>query len=332
MSTNTNQDQEIDLTQVFKKIGGFFDSIAMTIFKGILFVKKNILIFIGLFIVGAGLGYYLDYSTKTYKHDIIVSPNFGSLDYLYNKVNLIKSRIQQKDTLFLKSIGISDPQIISNITISPIIDIYSFVGNKAAVANNAQNSQNFELVKLLSEDGDINKVIKDTLTSRNYGSHKIGISTNGFTTNKNTIDPILKYLNNSEFYEKIRKITVSNTNTQIINNQLVINQIDGLVNQFASSINNSKNDKLVYYNENTQLNDFISSKNTLNNEILDLKTSLITSDKIIVDTSRVINVLNNKGTNGKMKLILPILFIGLFLLFSLLKSFYNNQKAKLALK
>jgi hypothetical protein len=331
MSTNTqnDQDQEIDLTQVFKKISGFFDGIATSIFKGILFIKKNILILISLFIIGAGLGYYLDFSSKTYNHDVIVSPNFGSLDYLYNKVNLIKSRIKQRDTLYLKSIGIADPKIISNITISPIIDIYSFVGNKAAVANNAQNSQNFELVKLLSEDGDINKVIKDTLTSRNYGSHKISITTKGFTTNKNTIDPILKYLNNSEFYEKIRKITVSNTNTQIKNNQQVINQIDGLVNQFASSINNSKNDKLVYYNENTQLNDFIASKNGLNNEILNLKTSLITSDKIIMDTSRVINVLNNKGTNAKMKFYLPLLLILGFILFGFFKSFYKKQAAKL---
>ena len=138
MNTNSNQDQEIDLTQVLKKIGGFFDSIAMAIFKGILFVKKYILIFIVLFIVGAGLGYYLDYSTKTYKHDIIVSPNFGSLDYLYNKVNLIKSRIQQKDTLFLKSIGISDPQIISNITMSPSSD------------NNFTNSKFCEFCALLA--------------------------------------------------------------------------------------------------------------------------------------------------------------------------------------
>ena len=40
---NDPQDQEIDLGMVLKKIGNFFEGVAMAIFKGILFVKKNII-------------------------------------------------------------------------------------------------------------------------------------------------------------------------------------------------------------------------------------------------------------------------------------------------
>ena len=53
MSANTsnNQDQEIDLSLLTKKIAGFFEAISATIFKSILFVKKNIIKFGILFVI-----------------------------------------------------------------------------------------------------------------------------------------------------------------------------------------------------------------------------------------------------------------------------------------
>ena len=333
MSTNTNHEQEeIDLGQLFGKIGNFFSSITASIFKGILFVQKNIILLIALVVVGAGLGYYLDSETKVYNHEVIVSPNFGSVDYLYNKVNLINSRIQQRDTSFLKSIGIAEPKNISKISIKPVIDIYSFVNENRGSANNAQNTQNFELVKLLSEDGDINKVIKDSLTSRNYGHHKILIVTNGFTTNNQTLDPILNYLNESSYYKEFQKTYVDNLKNKMEQDQIVINQIDILLNQFSSSSSNQKNDKLVYYNENTQLNGIIDQKNNLISEIGGIKSQLISLNKIILDKSRIINIKNTKGLNNKMKLVLPIVFIFGFIFLSLFISFYKKQKAKLSNK
>jgi hypothetical protein len=43
---------------------------------------------------------------KVYDHELIVQPNFGSTDYLYSKVELLASKINERDTVFLKSIGI----------------------------------------------------------------------------------------------------------------------------------------------------------------------------------------------------------------------------------
>ncbi len=330
MSTNTNQDQEIDLGQLFGKIGNLFDTIISSIFKGILFVQKNIILLLVLVAVGVGVGYYLDTENKAYNHEIIVSPNFGSVDYLYNKVNLMNSKIRQKDYSFLKSIGISQPKNISKVSIKPIVDIYSFVNENKAAANNAQNSQNFELVKLLSEDGDINKVLSDTLTSRNYNHHRISISTDGTTTNKETIDPILAYLNDSSFHKEYQKSYIDNIHFKIEQNGIIIKQIDGLLNQFSSTSSNQKNDKLVYYNENSQLNGVIEQKNSLINEIGVLKTQLISLDKIVLDKSRVVNIKNTKGLNNKMKLLLPFLLVLGFLFVTFFISFYKNQAAKIS--
>ncbi|WP_395052690.1 hypothetical protein [Flavobacterium sp.] len=329
MSTNDNQDQEIDLGQISKKVGEFFEGISTKIFKGMLFIKKNFILFISLFVIGIFLGFLLDSTIKTFDNQVIVTPNFGTTEYLYSKIDLINSKITQNDTVFLKAIGIKDFKNLKKIKVEPIIDIYSFVNNNTAVASNAQNTQNFELVKLLAEDGDINKVIKDKLTSKNYSEHTICISTSSFTTNKNLIDPILLYLNKNDYYQKIQKMFVENINIKMKEDQIIINQIDVLLNQFtATTAANQKSDKLVYYNENSQLNDILGTKNGLISGIGYQKAQLISIDKIIKDKSRVLNIKNTKGTNNKMKLVLPILLVFGFLFISFFKSFYRKQTAK----
>ncbi len=333
MSANTsnNQDQEIDLSLITKKIGSFFDRINTSIFMSILFFKKNILIILVLFIFGGTLGYFLDKTENVYDHEIIITPNFGSVDYLYSKIDLLESKIKSRDYAFLKSLGIQKPDKISIIEIEPIVDIYSFVGtNSGTSVTNAQNSQNFELVKLLSEDGDIKKVIKDEITSKNYQHHKIKITTDELTSNETLIIPILNYLNQNDYFDKIKKVNMENITSKMKENQNIINQIDLLLNEFSSSKNNKKNDKLVYYNENTQLNDIIQTKDRLISEIDNQKIQLVSSDKVVKDLSKTINIKNTKGINNKMKLIFPVLFVSLFIIYGLFMSFYRKQAAKIS--
>ena len=113
---------------------------------------------------------------------------------LYSKIDLLESKIKEKDTLFLKSIGIDKPKSLILIEIEPVVDIYTFVNN-GYDKSIAQNSANFELVKLLAEDGDIKKIINDKVTSKNYSSHKILIRTKGFVLDSRVIVPILNFLN-----------------------------------------------------------------------------------------------------------------------------------------
>ncbi|MBC8643443.1 hypothetical protein H9W95_03160 [Flavobacterium lindanitolerans] len=85
MSSNspTNPDnQEIDLAQVSKKNKEHVSRLPFLIFKGLLFVKRNIIILAVLLIVGVGLGFYLDRNTTVYNHEVIIKPNFGSTDYI----------------------------------------------------------------------------------------------------------------------------------------------------------------------------------------------------------------------------------------------------------
>lgn len=313
-------DQEIDLSQISKKIGDKVQSFIDWLFSGILFIRKNIVIIGILFVVGAGLGFLLDVKTKTYNHEIIVLPNFGSTDYLYSKIFLIDSKIKEGDTVFLKQIGIKNPKHFQKIEIEPIPDIYRFISG---------SEQNFEMIKLMAEDGDLKKIVDDNLTSKNYPYHMITFTTQDKTSEKATLSPILDYLNKSDYYEKIKNENLNNIQIKIKENDSIIAQINGVMDQFSKTVNSSqKSDKLVYYNDNTQLNEVLKTKEALISEQGNKRLELITSDKIIKENSHILNVKDTKATKGKMKFILPILLIILFVLFTKLIRFYKKQLAK----
>jgi len=317
-----NDNQEIDLSLVSKKIGSIFENLFTQIFKGFLFFKRNILWVGILFVLGAVLGFYLDKTSKSYDNQLIVIPNFGSTDYLYAKIDLINSKIEEGDTVFLKNVlQLKEPRTIKKIEIKPITDVYKFIDNKA---------QNFELIKLMAEDGDIKKIVEESITSKNYPFHSITFVTDKKITNENTVSPLLKYLNDSEYFAKIQKEYLNNIKVKMVENDSIISQINGFLNTFNNTLNGTqKSDKLVYYNENSQLDEVIKTKDNLITEQGNHRLELISLDKIVKENSTALNIRNNKATNGKMKLILPVLFIGLFVLVGLLKSFYQYQMAKL---
>jgi hypothetical protein len=111
-------------------------------------------------------------------------------------------------------------------------------------------------------------------------------------------------------------------------NDSTIAQIDGLMNQFKNRTNSNHSEKLVYFNENTQLNDIILTKETLFREQANLRISLVNLDKIVKETSIILNDKNTKGTNGKMKFIVPFIFLLLFIGLKGLWSFYKKQALK----
>ena len=324
MSTNSqsnNDNQEIDLSQISKKFSGFFEKIAIKIFNGILFVKRNIVVIGILFVTGAVLGYFMDKSEKTYDSQIIVTPNFSTVDYLYSKIDLINSKVNEGDTLFLKNVvGIKDTKKFSGIKIEPITDIYSFIGS---------NPVNFEFIKLLAEDGDLKKIVDDKLTSKNYSFHNISFTTSKLTNEQKTVKPLLDYLNNSDYYKKIQLAYINNIQIKIKENDSIITQINGVLNSFSNATNGAqKSDKLVYYNDNTQLNEVIKTKNELILEQGVHRIELLNLDKIIKESSATINIKNTKGLNGKMKIVIPFLLIFIFFLFGFIRAYYKNQLAK----
>lgn len=317
---NNYEDYEIDLSQISRKIGSFFEWISERIFSGLMFFVKNKIIASILLISGFVFGLYLDMTQKKYEHQIIVTPNFGSNDYLYSKINLLNSKIKENDTIFLVENGFIDVKAIKDIEVKPIIDVYQFT---------AGNPQNFELLKLMGEDGDLNKIMEDEITSKNYPFHQLLIYSSKKVTIDGLINPLLNYLNISDYFLKVQKERINITKVKMNENDSIIKQIDDVLNSFKKNLtNNERSSNLVYFNENTQLNDIIKTKNDLIAEQGSLRLDLIDYEKIIKDISIVTNIQNTKSINGKMKLIMPFVFIILFILSRLFVGFYRKQAAK----
>ncbi len=321
MSTKVPQnttDQEVDLAQISQKLNSFFQRVSTAIFRGIQFFVVNRVLILVLLVIGFGLGFLLDKTQKTYEHEIIVAPNFNSTDYLYAKIDLINSKIKEQDTLFLKNIvGIQEPKNLKKIEIQPIVDVYNFIKNKP---------ENFELIKLMAEDGDVKKILEENMTSKNYMYQSIVLLTKNRSSEEKLIKPLLAYFNSSDYYAKIQKEVYKNVLFKMSQNDSIIKQIDGVLNNFSNSTSGiHKNDKLLYYNENTQLNDIIKTKENLVLEQGAHKVDLIGYDKIIKENTVILNKEPVKNLNN-LKFILPILLIILFCLFSSLRLFYRKQK------
>lgn len=316
MST-TSQEQEIDLSQIGKTISKAFQNVINSCFDLLFFIQKKIIIIAVLFILGVALGSFLDKESH-YEHEIIVIPNFGSNEYLYDKVELISAKLKERDEAFFKTIGISNIQNFSSIQIKPVSGIYNFI-------NSDSQKENFEFIKLMAEDGDLDKIIKDDLTSRNYYLHAITISTTTAFDKKDLIEPILKYLQQTDYFANLQKVYQNNLEDKIAANKLLITQID----QIILSLTQNKIGAGVTVSQNTGLNELITKKDQLIGENQVLAIHRLEYDKVIKDQNISVNQLNTKGVNNKMKLILPFLFVLLYLGGYWFYQTYKKQKQRI---
>jgi len=314
-----HDEDEINVGHLASGLSYLSQRLSSSIYRSIRFFVQHKWILSGLVLSGFALGILIESIKTSYDHYILVQPNFNSTDYLYAKVDEINAKIKAKDTVFLKSIGITKPKEIFKIEVKPVIDVYKFVN---------RSEQNFELIKLMSEDSDIKKIMEDTPTSKNYPYHLIHLSTTTKTNHKLLITPLLAYLNQSEFYKQVQKKYILNQQIKMKANEVLIAQIDGYLNGLAAGMPGTANEKMVFYTEKTQLNDVIQTKDKLVKEQGDLRIEQLSLDKIVKENHTTLNNEASSKLLNALKFILPILFIGLFVFSKNLRRFYANEALK----
>ncbi|RTL13766.1 MAG: hypothetical protein EKK56_03805 [Flavobacteriaceae bacterium] len=315
MSTNS-QDQEIDLRQIGTGIKNFFKGVLNSIFDFIFFVKKKIIIIGILFVVGVVLAFMLD--SKAYNHEISVIPNFGSNEYLYKKIEQIDTKLREKDEIFFQEIGLKNFKRITNIEIEAYPAIYSFVNNK-------DQENNFELIKLMAEDGNIDKIMKDNITSKNYYHHKISIQTDGMLKKEEFITPILNYLNTNIYFETQQKIHQKNLAEKIAINDSLIKQIDNLIILLSSNSSTGT----ISISEKNSIPELVDKKDNLIQEKQNLLITESIFDKIVKEESSILNIRDYKPLLLNNKVLFPLLLILLYFLFFSFKKVYKRQLSRI---
>lgn len=317
MNTNS-QEQEIDLSQIGKSISNGFQNLINKCFDLLFFIQKRIIIIASLLIIGVVAGYFLDKGRK-YEHKISVIPNFGSSDYLYNQIDLLQKKLDEKDEAFFKKIGISDFRDILSFNIEANQVVYSFISDRE------RGVQNLELIKLMAEDGDIDKILKDKLTSRNYYLHTISIVTKGETDENKLVKPILNYLENSDYFLKQKNVNQKNVKEKIVFNESLIKQIDAIL----ENLQTNKGTSSITISEKSSISDLIEKKDQLIRENQYLNSNFIIYDKIIKEESTNLNNWHKSPLFLNLKVLLPLLLVFIYLLSVKFNTIYQQQKKRI---
>lgn len=299
MASNSEQNssQEIDLSYLTKKMSQFFDSIGFAIYKFFKFILKNIIVVSVVIILGIIAGYFLDQKQKdTYKHEIIVVPNFNSSTYLYNKIENIDLK------------GSS----ISSIELAPILNIYEFI---------TEDWNNLEIAKYLSQNNiQIDKYSPNSDVEKLYRYHLMTITTKRFDKGGEIVDSLLNEFNKDPYYVERQKIEIKNNQDLIIGLEDNVAKIDRILEKIGSTTIASGDLNIEMYSE---LNNLISSKRAALLEINKKQILHLEESKVIFPTSKSLNI---KVKTFPKIVLLPLLFFGMFLFVHVLIGFFKKYK------
>jgi len=313
-------DDEVDLGFIFTAIGNFFNRIFKALLSVLIFIGKHKIRLGIIILIGAIIGYLLDLKrNQPFESNFIVSSNYESADYLYNKIETIDRKIKQKDTVFLKTVFGSQYDLVKGVNVEPIVEIYDFIGN---------TESNAKLFELLSEDEDKKEFINAPVNSMNYTYHKVKVIILGEEYHKNTTDAFFSFINSNSYLSNIKDIALQNSNDQILQNNFAINQIDSLINSIIN-YNNSKEESksLVSINENTEFDALFERKKYLLNNNKYLEEVLVNNKTIIgiLDANYAVTY-DRDFFESRRTILIPIVLVTLYLLFFFFRYLNHNLK------
>ncbi|MFV0145072.1 hypothetical protein OBJ95_02495 [Empedobacter falsenii] len=299
--------QEIDLIYLAKKIKQLFLTFCFLIVRFLKFLFKNKIIICLLIVIGAILGYYLDSKVKKeFKTEVVVIPNFESVDLLYAEVENFRTNLKansQKNT-YLKE--------VLYIDINPVENINSVL----------KEPENLEIFKVLSENGqDISKTLSNDQIKKSYKYHLIVIRTSSDKNTQKIIDFLLNTINHKSYYKNRSKIALENQRQSKLQYEKSIDQINKILENLGSG-SLSGVGKDLNINNYDQLSNVIELKNFYTKELSKISMRLIEYQSAIYPIDISFNNRISQKLYQKNLIILPVIFITLFILFSYLKYFY----------
>ena len=318
-----NSSDEIDLGQLFQLIGKGFNAIFRFFLRIFLYLKKNILILIGLMVLGFGVGYALSkIVSKKLKTEVIVKPQFESKNYLYDAIAEIQANIEAKDTLFFKSIG------VDNIDFKGLEVVINRVVEEGTTETDAKY---LELLQSFENTEAIADIVRAELQNKSSFNHRITFFYKNQKVGQEFAEKVMMYINSNEYFSEMLDIYVANATDRIERDKQLLEQVDQIItnysNKMGSQDNISGNDRIVLDNQETvNITGLFSLKNDLIRDIEIKNLELLKNKKAI----QIINFGKpqqlQKSFYAKKIILFPTLFLGIFFLISFLK--YLNKKSQ----
>lgn len=314
-----NNQEEIDLFVLLKRLNKVYHGILASIYKGIRFVFKNWIVLTVLIVGGYFLGsWWQSTITPTKEAVLIVQNNFDSSNYVYNAVEILNVKYKQGHNKFVKEYGFdTENPDIEDLVIEPIVNIVELLERQET------NDRNLE--SYLSRIGHEEDPLLSEIYYPEYTYHKIILSS--LKSDTAIIDKIMAYLNSNETYNKTKDVVVAETQLRLQRNDTSIANIDAIFDEYSGK--NASKDMASEMNfkiqENNNLHQLIEKKKELIEENEKLKTELIKYDQVV----KLVNDPNFYSVSSfmsKKKTLLPILLVFLYIGFFIARNVYLKGK------
>ena len=322
LTDNQNNSDEIDLGRLFQIISNGLNKSFLRLF---LYFKKNFVIIAGLGIFGLAIGMGLNKILTSYKKiDVFVKPNFGSRDYLYGVIDELQGKIGERDTLFFSNLGIDLEKITKfKIEISP-----SKSGTKTDL------EKKLKTIKFLGDfknNNSVEKVIKNEILPSLYNNPTISFYFSEGVYGRDVVQKTIKYINTNTYFVELKEIFLDNATQRIEENKTLIKQIDVLVKNYSKALGAKSGQTtgggmvLLGGEQGMDIPALLNLKNELIESIENSKLQ-IKEDQEIVEILNFGQIQETEKSLFNFRLsLIPIILIGLFFLWSLLK--HLNKKA-----
>lgn len=299
MNTHSKEDSNKD-TDIFilaKKFKESADYTGYLLYLFYHFVVRNIYLLAALFIIGVIGGYFIDkYKSNSYRHEIIVVANFGSVNYLYEKI---------------KGINLENTSI-QEVEIKPITDIYAFI---------KERYQNLEMAKYMSDNSiKFENYQSNQYTENFHRYHVITLHSNELDDEGSIINKFMNMLNQGAYFEERQKMEKLGLSNQIIEFKKSIEDINNVLDRLGGEGVDGSNVSVTTYPDLFQL---LNVKKSMMEDLRKFEIEQIEQSKTIYDTTRITNILNKKL---RYIIVMPILLLSIFFFIVLLKVSYIRYK------
>ncbi len=323
-----DQKEELDLGHLLQLFEKGLDRMFRTILRIFLFLKRNAIKLGALLIVGLVIGFLLkEFGDKKLKSEVIVKPNFESGDYLYDVVAELQSKIVDKDTLFFKNLGI-DVNGLKDFEIH-VQPIEKTELDKEKIK---ENNNYLEILQNYKDNDFVLEAVRSEVIKNAILTDRITFSHRNPKKGEEYVTKLLDYMNNNPYFNELRKVYAENALIKIEKNKELIKQIDELIanysKQLSANENNQGQEGFLLFDKEKGLDvpSLLTLKNGLLKEIEKKQIEAVEQR----DAIRIINlgktqVVEKQFLNNSTQLI-PTIFIGAFLLWSLLA--YLDRKSK----
>ncbi len=316
----TNENQDIDLSHVFEKLKNVFKGVLVVIYRFVRFLMRNVAILGVLLIAGVLLGFlWQRFHKPNYESEIIIQSNLESAKYLYETVELLDAKINQRDTVFLQNLGLykkSDGLLVKKIEIEPVIQL------KNLLEEYRQFDDGQVMTMLENIDGGKGFFESESLTW-DYKFHTLNIILSS-EASELTLHKILLFLEDNEELQKLRNIEIKNLHERRKANNYTIAQIDTLlknINKSLVSSGASGGQMLISAGDGFDLPETLQNKSGL------LTTNALI-DRQLLGLQSLVYVVNNPELIERQTLLgttiisVPFILIFLFILYHIGKRFY----------